>query len=336
LIENIDPTSKQSSTDLQKGLLSLLSNLNQSNAGKTNHRRERDISPLPQPPNRESELFIPLLPSQHIPSSRSSEYGTFVSKYVFSTIGIPPLTQRTKHGMVKITPKGNIELHLPSISRNTFSISSDSKRITATDGRGIVWKGDVDELPWRWTKVYRYASRFVGICRARIPQIGVEIDGVRGRIMLNGDFEASNTREGIVLRLNPELRALKVLSIDGDVENLRWQGDVNEIPPAWRDLLRSSTHLYQKCLAMDKGTSFNEEADNTAVCVPGIGWCAIHGKRVQFLFEDGSQMEMNMEDREIQFCDIKRRKERWRFDHDRLPIYIKDRLDRCTAFRDVG
>jgi len=270
-----------------------------------------------------------------MPSNRLSEYDTFVSKYVFSTIGIPPLTQRTKHGLVKITQKGNIELHLPSISQNTFLISSDSKRITATDGRGLVWKGDVDELPWRWTKVYRYASRFVGICQARIPQMSVEVDGVRVRVMLNGEFEACNTREGIVLRLNPELRAVKVLSMDGDVENLRWQGDVTEIPAVWRDLLQSSTHLYQKCLAVNKGTSSNEEADSTAVCVPGIGWRTIHGKRVQFLFEDGSRMEINMEDREILFCDIKRRKERWQFDHDRLPIYIKDKLDKCVAFRDV-
>lgn len=254
---------------------------------------------------------------------------------MFSTTGIPPLTQRTKHGLVKITQKGNIELHLPSISRNTFSISSDSKLITVTDGRGIIWKGDVDELPWRWTRVYRYASRFVGICRARIPRVSVEVDGIRGRVMLNGEFEGCDTMEGTVIRLNPELRTVKVLSVDMDVENLRWQGNVNEIPAIWRDLLRSSSLLYQKCLAVNKCSPSDEGSDSTALCIPGIGWCAIHGTRVQFLFDDGSRMEINMEDQEILFYDTKRRKEKWQLNQDRLPTYIKERLDRCMAFKDV-
>lgn len=153
--------------------------------------------------------------------------------------------------------------------------------------------------------------------------------------MLNGEFEASDIRERTVIRLNSGLRTVKVLSVDEDVENLRWQGDLVEIPELWKDLLRSSILLYQKCLAVNKETSYDEESDSTALCIPGIGWCAIHGKWVQFLFEDGSRMEINMEGQGILYCDTNRRKEKWRLNQDQLPTYIKERLDRCMAFRDV-
>src|SRR5204863_8656804 len=134
------------------------------------------------------------------------------------------------------------------ISRNIFSVSSNSKQFGVSDNRRVVWQGAVDELPWRWTKVYRYASRFVRICRARIPRISVEVDGIRGRVMLNGEFEGSNTREGTFIRINRAQRTAKVYSVEEEVENIRWQGDVTDIPADWRGLLRSSLLLYQKYL----------------------------------------------------------------------------------------
>jgi hypothetical protein len=329
-LENIDPTSRQQrSEDIHKSLLSLLSSLNRSENRKSNNRQERYISPILQPPIQESKSFTPLLPSKEIPSKPCSENDTFASRYVFSTVGIPPLTQRTKHGLVKIIDNGNVELSLPSISRNTFSISSDSKDIAVSDGHGVVWRGEVDELPWRWTRVYRYASRFVAICRAKIPYVSVEVDGVKGRVMLNGEFEACDAREGIVIRLNLERGTIKVSSINE--EDLRWQGDINEIPGTWKKLLRSSILLYQKCLSV----SSDQNSDDTAVCVPGIGWCVTRGQKRQLLFEDGVRMEVNLDDQEILYFDANRTKERLRLNKDRLPTYIKERLDRCRGFKDV-
>jgi hypothetical protein len=331
-LEIVYPASRQQrSKDIQQGLLSLLSDLNQSNNGVSNRQRERRISPLPP----EIKSFVPLLPSQDTPSERSSQNDTLTAKYTFSTLGLPPITQRTKHGLVKITENGCIEVHLPSISRNTFSISSNSKQIAVSDNRKVVWQGAVDELPWRWTKIYRYASRFVRICRARIPRVSVEVDGIRGRVMLNGEFEGSDTREGTFVRVNCAQRTAKVYSIEDDLENLRWQGDVTDVPPDWRDLLRSSLLLYQKCLAINKDASFSDDPDNTARCVPGIGWCTTQGKRIQFFFEDGSRMIINTEYQEIIYCDPNQKKEKWELNHYRLPTYIEERLDRCMAFKDV-
>ena len=179
--------------------------------------------------------------------------------------------------------------------------------------------------------MYRYASRFVGICRARIPRVSVEVDGVKGRVMLNGEFEACDAREGVVIRLNPETGTIKVSSVDEETEDLRWQGDINDIPGIWKKLLQSSILLYQKCLAV----SSDQNSDDTAACVPGIGWCVTQGKRIQLLFEDGVRMEVNLEDEEILYCDVNRRKEKLRLNQDRLPKYIRERLNQCRAFKDV-
>ena len=271
-LENVDSIPRQQrDAEIQKGLLSLLSTMNHKTK-RTNHYQEGRVSSQPQPPNHdELKSFIPLLPSHKIfskelPSREKSpsEQDTFAARYVFSTTGLPPLTQQTKHGLVKITQRGYVELQLPSISRNTFSISPDSKEITVSQSRGVVWRGDVDELPWRWTRVYRYASRFVRICCARIPRVSVEVDGVRGRVMLNGEFEACDTKEGTVIRVSPGQRTVKVSSIDEDEESLQWHGDMNNIPGIWKELLRSSLHLYKKCLAV----SSDEITDATAVFAP--------------------------------------------------------------------
>ena len=331
-LENIDPASRQQrSEDIHKSLLSLLSSLNQSENRKSYHSQERHISSILHHPIQESKSFTPLLPSKEIPSKPCSENDTFASRYVFSTVGIPPLTQRTKHGLVKIIDNGNVELNLPSISRNTFSISSDSKDIAVSDGHGVVWRGEVDELPWRWTRVYRYASRFVAICRAKIPRVSVEVDGVKGRVMLNGEFEACDAREGIVIRLNVERGTIKVSSVNEEAEDLRWHGDINDIPGTWKKLLQSSILLYQKCLSV----SPRRNSDDTAVCVPGIGWCVTQGQKTQLLFDDGVRMEVNLDDQELLYCDVNRTKERLRLNKDRLPTYIKERIDRCRAFKEV-
>jgi len=46
-------------------------------------------------------------------------------------------------------------------------------------------------------------------------------------------------------------------------------------------------------------------------------------------------MEVNLDDQEILYCDVNRRKEKWRLNHDHLPNYIRERLDSCRAFKDV-
>ena len=97
--------------------------------------------------------------------------------------------------------------------------------------------------------------------------MSVEVDGVRGRVMLNGEFEACDAREGILIRWNPETRMIQAFSVHEDVENLRWQGELSDIPGTWKKLVRSSLLLYQKCLAV----SPDQNSDGTAVCVPGIG-----------------------------------------------------------------
>lgn len=326
---------KGASVDNRRSLLSRLSDLSDSYKRNVSSRQERHPSPLPSRVIKDTELYIPLRPSQkpNINRLSSPEPLTFATKYAFSTIGIPPLTQNTKHGVVKITKDGNVELSLPSISRSTFTISSDSAKIIVRNGSKVIWDGDADDLPWRWTRVYRYASRFVGICRARIPEVSVEVNGLRGRIMLNGDFEAVDMVEATMVRMGTDRRSAKVFTLNENVEKLQWQGNNDEIPGVWKSLLRSATTVYQKCLTVS-GEQFESE-DGTAICVTGVGWCSVRGKRIQVLFDDAVRIEVDLDEREVMYCDARRRKERWQLNHDHLPSYIRERLDRCRAFRDV-
>ena len=333
-LENVEPTRNRcSSADLQRGLLSLLSNINKSS--KPENRREKHISPLPLSSGREHPSYSPILPSQQSLHTHLSEHYTFAMKYKFTTAGIPPLTQRTKHGVVKVDRNGYIELHLPSVSHNTFSISPDSTRIAVTEAGRDVWAGDVESLPWRWTRVYRYASRFVGVCLARIPKISLEIEGVRSRVMLNGDFEAFDTQQGILIRRCAKHGTVKVFTLGEDVEQLEWEGDVSEIPDRWKDLLRLSLELYSRCIKLSNDGLHDEGLDDTARFVSGIGWCTMHGPVVRLLFKDAVRIDVNLEKQEVMYSKPNRSKEKWPLHHDRLPSYIAERLDQCKAFAEA-
>ena len=150
--------------------------------------------------------------------------------------------------------------------------------------------------------------------------------------MLNGEFEAWNSREGVIVRISEDKRDVKIISVEGDCESIQWQGAMDDIPQVWREPLRSATSLYRKCVSLSKEAV---DADGTAVCVPGVGWCATRDKKIQLLFEDGIRMEVDLDGKRVVYCDARRRKERWRFGDEDLPMYIRERLRRCEVFRDV-
>jgi hypothetical protein len=151
--------------------------------------------------------------------------------------------------------------------------------------------------------------------------------------MLNGDFEAYDVRERTLIRLSNERQTAKVFSVNEDVEILRWQGDIEGITNEWRNAIQSSIRLYEKCLALHSLDSC-DDIDDTALCVPGVGWCSIRGENVQFLFADGVSMKINMDSRQLVYCDANRRKERWLLNQGQIPSYVKERLERCMIFKD--
>ena len=313
----------------RRGLISVLSEVGQ------DYR-------YPKYPKLQTEVvgtspYSPILPpsKSSINQPPSTSRSTFACKYSFSTAGIPPIDQRTKHGRVKITQTGEIHLNLHAISRETFVISPDSRKITVRNHDGVVWEGLVEELPWRWTRSYRYASRFVHICRSRTPRIGLEISGVRGRIMLNGDFEAWNMRESTVVRLKSDRRTVSIISLSTAVENLLWEGTTNKAPGIWKDLLQSTLELCQRCTDISTEGPKDGGMDHTARFVPGIGWLTKYGHKIQMLFEDGIRVDVDTETRDIIYCDSKGRKEWWKVYQGDLPGYVRERLRRCEVFRDV-
>lgn len=152
--------------------------------------------------------------------------------------------------------------------------------------------------------------------------------------MLNGDFEACDTQKGTLIRLNNKQQIVKVFSVNEDIEILRWEGHIEDITNEWRNTIQSSIRLYEKCFGLYNLDS-HDDIDNTALCIPGVGWCSVQKEDVQFLFADGVSMKINMDNRQLVYCDASRRKESWRLNQDRLPNHVKERLEQCTKFRDV-
>jgi len=154
--------------------------------------------------------------------------------------------------------------------------------------------------------------------------------------MLNGDFEGCNIQQGILIRRGSQQSVVKVFTLDDDVENLEWEGDVSEIPHKWEDLLRSSVELYSRFEALSNGALHDEESEDTARFIPGIGWCSTRGSKVQLLlFQDGVRIEVNVETGELVYCSKSRRKEKWSLHHGRLPPYVRERLEQCRAFAEL-
>lgn len=152
---------------------------------------------------------------------------------------------------------------------------------------------------------------------------------MRGRVMLNGDFEMAELSEGTVVRIFNTMKEVRILSRDG--ESIQWEGPVDEIPKLWQPTLDSAIRLYRKCMALEG----QGETVDTAVCVPGVGWCNVRGKRIQMLFEDGVKLDVDLESQEVVYCDVRRRKERCRLGQEDLPRYVLERLRQCEVFKDV-
>ena len=147
--------------------------------------------------------------------------------------------------------------------------------------------------------------------------------------MLNGDFEMVELSEGIVVRIFNTMKEVRILS--GNGENIQWEGPVDEIPKLWQPALGSAIRLYRKCMLLEG----QGETVDTAVCVPGVGWCHVRGKRIQMLFEDGVRLDVDLESQEVVYCDVRRRKEQWRLEQEGLPRYVLERLRQCEIFKDV-
>jgi hypothetical protein len=151
--------------------------------------------------------------------------------------------------------------------------------------------------------------------------------------MLNGDFEGVDLNEGTGVRISKAMKEgeeVKVFSIKEDGgESIQWQGPMDEIPKLWQPAVSSAMTVYRKCMLLEG------EGEDTAVCVPGLGWCNVRGKRIQMLFEDGVRMEVNLQTQEIVYCDVRRRKQCWRLNQGDFPGYVLERLEKCEVFKDV-
>jgi len=324
-------TTKQPS-DVRIGILSILSELNKYPRRRI-HRYGDDLQPRRKPSSPDSYISTRHHSQRNpkTPPSVNTE-PTFATKFAFLTTGILPIIQNTKHGRVEVTPSGEIKLHLPTISQKYFTISPDSKNITVSDERGIVWRGAAEILPWRWTRVYRYASRFIEVCRSKMSRLCLEVEGIRGRVMLNGNFEAYVAKDATLVRVTSDRKFVKIFKGKDD---LRWEGAVKSVPMLWKETVRTAMELYTRCSRLLADEFKSQDVDNTALFVSGLGWCSKNGSKLQLFFEDGVRLQVDSETQDLIYCDANGKREHWSLDHRDLPIYICDRLRRCEAFRDV-
>jgi len=320
--------------ELQHGLLSLLSDLGNSKTVGPNSLRER-LSPTFSSSQLKQGSLASVTAFCDTSSPRDAQCRPFSQRYGFSTSGIPPMTQKTKHGSLQVLPTGDLRVQLPSISPYIFNVSSHSDTVTVSDPRRTVWQGNADDLPWRWTRIYRYASRFVEICRSRIPSIAIEVDGMRGRIMLNGAFEAILTRGSNVLRFTDFQKHIRVFSVENGKENLKWEGPADEMPPAWIDLWHSSVALYRKCLLISQSSSFKDETERRMKYIPDLGWYDCGSDYIRLFCEDGARIDFNLQEQKIVYRAPGRKDELWDIDLDELPWYLSEKLEKLVRSSSV-
>ena len=318
--------------ELQNGLLSLLSDLGKNKTVGSNAVSERISASVSSSQSNQyrASAAVPLFCGTSTLHDDDPGRRQCSQRHVFSTRGIPPMTQKTKHGSLQVLPTGDLRVQLPSISPYIFNVSPPSDVVIVSDTGATIWQGNANDLPWRWTRIYRYASRFVEICRSRIPSVAIEVDGMRGRIMLNGVFEGILRRGSAVFRITYFRTHAKVLSVEHGKETLEWEGPADEMPPEWIDLWQCSIVLYRQCLSISESSSFNNETERTMKYIPDLGWYDCRDNYIQIFCEDGAKIHFNLREQKVVYSNPGRKDELWDADLDGLPSYICEKLDRLV------
>ncbi|KAG5440587.1 hypothetical protein PCK2_000297 [Pneumocystis canis] len=112
----------------------------------------------------------------------------FAKKYHFNTKGLNVIKQKTKHADLEITKHGNLRLSFHNMNWECL-INSDGIKIKIFQSNALPQIYQLDDLPVKYLKAYRYASKFISILKSKIPKLVLDTPYTKCRLYLNSVFE---------------------------------------------------------------------------------------------------------------------------------------------------
>ncbi|QSL65039.1 hypothetical protein MERGE_002344 [Pneumocystis wakefieldiae] len=203
----------------------------------------------------------------------------FAKKYHFNTKGLNVIKQKTKHADIEITKKGHLRLSFHNVSWECL-INSDGIKIKIIQSDKLPQIYQLDDLPAKYLRAYRYASKFISILKSKIPKIILDTPNAKCRLYLNSVFEIRyiNTQTMIV-QLDSKKQMVKVFTRNSteNKDKLLYEGDIELAYKNFPELIFDTINRYKRCINLGK-ESEDDITDTYAKFING---------------KDGSQLQVH-------------------------------------------
>ncbi|KAG4305007.1 hypothetical protein PORY_001682 [Pneumocystis oryctolagi] len=216
----------------------------------------------------------------------------FAKKYHFNTKGLNTIKQKTKHANLEITKKGYLQLSFHNTDWKCL-INPDGNKIKIIQNDKLLHIYELDDLPAKYLKAYRYASKFISILKSKIPKIILDTPYTKCRLYLNSVFEIYyiNNRS-LIVQLDSKKQTIKISQNNSENKNeLLYEGDIDLACKKFPEIVLDAVDRYKKCLNVEKDTE-DDIIDTYAKFIYGKGWWWINKKTGIMMFLDGSQLQV--------------------------------------------
>ncbi|KTW29897.1 hypothetical protein T552_01101 [Pneumocystis carinii B80] len=217
----------------------------------------------------------------------------FAKKYHFNTKGLNAIKQKTKHADIEITKKGYLRLSFHNMSWECL-INSDGIKIKIIQSDRLPQIYQLDDLPAKYLRAYRYASKFISILKSKIPKIIIDTPYAKCRLYLNSVFEIRYiNNQTMIVQLDSKKQIVKIFT-QNNTENkdkLLYEGDIESAYKNFPEIIFDTINRYKRCINLGK-ESEGDITDTYAKFINGKGWWWINKKIGIMMFLDGSQLQV--------------------------------------------
>ncbi|EMR10105.1 hypothetical protein PNEG_01384 [Pneumocystis murina B123] len=226
-------------------------------------------------------------------SSLITPISDFAKKYHFNTKGLNVIKQKTKHADIEITKKGYLRLSFHNMSWECL-INSDGIKIKIIQSDRLPQMYHLDDLPAKYLRAYRYASKFISILKSKIPKIILDTPYAKCRLYLNSVFEIRYINsQTMIIQLDSKKQIVKMFTQNSteNKDKLLYEGDIESAYKDFPEIIIDTINRYKRCINLGK-ESEDDIADNYAKFINGKGWWWINKKIGIMMFLDGSQLQV--------------------------------------------
>ncbi|KAG5518622.1 hypothetical protein PMAC_002590 [Pneumocystis sp. 'macacae'] len=217
----------------------------------------------------------------------------FAKKYHFNTLGLNAIKQKTKHANLEITKKGYLRLSFHNMNWECL-INSDGIKIKIIHNDKLSQMYELDDLPAKYLKAYRYASKFISILKSKIPKIILDTPYTKCRLYFNSLFEIRYiNNQSMIIQLDSKKQTIK-MAIQNNPKNediLLYEGNIESACKKFPKIISDVINRYKRCLNLGKDTE-DDIIDTYTKFISGKGWWQINKKIGIMMFLDGSQLQI--------------------------------------------